>query len=268
MNSILYLIQLLLFDPKLETVFDMIKAQFLLLNDMGIEKLHASVGSSLGGMQSLAVAATFPSRVGRIITISSSARTYPVSVAWRWSQRQVLMSDPNWNGGNYYDSSFPYMGMQISRQIGTISYRSGEEWLHRFGRKRVNPSAPHSYQADFEIESYLQHQGERWGLQYDPNSFIVISKAMDLFDLSVEHNGELDLKKGISRIKCPVLVIGIQSDILFPIWQQREIARLLKETGNTRVTHYDLDALYGHDTFLIDVNNVGAAVKGHLEFST
>lgn len=148
------------------------------------------------------------------------------------------------------------------------SYRSGDEWLYRFGRKRIHSSDEVKlFEAEFEIEAYLQHQGEKWCLQYDPNSFLVITKAMDLFDMSIEHNGKLDLHKGMSRIKCPVLVLGIQSDILFPISQQREIVRLLKETGNEHVTHYDLDALYGHDTFLIDINNVGAAVKGHLEFA-
>lgn len=104
----------------------MVRAQFLLLDHLGIKKVHASVGASLGGMQSLAAAGVFSDRVGRIVTISSAARTYPVSIAWRWTQRKALMSDPKWNQGDYYDGEFPFVGMEIARQVGTIRYLIGE----------------------------------------------------------------------------------------------------------------------------------------------
>jgi homoserine O-acetyltransferase len=245
------------------SVFDIVKSQFLLLDSFGIDRLHASVGSSLGGMQSLAAAAMFPERVARCISISACGRTYPFSIALRYAQRRVLMADPNWNGGNYYGKVFPKAGMKHAREIGTISYRSGPEWDQRFGRKRANPETMPNLCPDFLIETYLDHQGEQFSLRYDPNSLLYISKAMDLFDLADLEEG--DYEKALTRIECPTLVMGVHSDILFPIWQQQEIAQMLRDIRKAPTTYYELNALYGHDTFLIDLQTVGAAVKGHLE---
>lgn len=234
------------------------------------------------------------------------------------------MADPNWNKGFYYDKVPPHSGMKLAREIATISYRSGPEWEQRFGRKRAQPTTTPSLCADFLIETYLDHQGERFCLQYDPNSLLYVSKAMDMFDLSASTSAETairrarntlrlqegkgssapenaatppeeqaaacvtgtpaaelkakeelqddpkaqlnDLKQGLSTIKdIPTLVLGIQSDILFPVWQQKEVADCLRETGNKNVTYYELDSMYGHDAFLLEIVNVGSAVKGHLE---
>ncbi|KAF8985815.1 hypothetical protein BGZ46_001783 [Entomortierella lignicola] len=306
------------------TIFDMVRAQFAMLDSMGIKKLHASVGASMGGMQSLAAALLFGDRVGKVISISAAARSHPYSIALRFTQRQVLMADPNWNKGFYYDKVPPHGGMKLAREIATISYRSGPEWEQRFGRKRSQPNTTPSLCADFLIETYLDHQGERFCLQYDPNSLLYVSKAMDMFDLSASVSSETairrarntlrlqegkgssapenaatppeeqaacstgvtkpveskeksdtpndpkaqlnDLKKGMSTMKdIPTLVLGIQSDILFPVWQQKEVADCLRETGNKNVTYYELDSMYGHDAFLLEIINVGSAVKGHLE---
>ncbi|KAF9420059.1 hypothetical protein BGZ94_009238 [Podila epigama] len=315
------------------TIFDMVRAQFEMLNSMGIQKLHASVGASMGGMQSLAAALLFKDRVGKIVSISAAARSHPYSIALRFTQRQVLMADPNWNKGFYYDKVPPHSGMKLAREIATISYRSGPEWEQRFGRKRSQPTTTPSLCADFLIETYLDHQGERFCLQYDPNSLLYVSKAMDMFDLSASISAETalrrarntqrlqegkgssapenaatppeeqqacatsacsvtegqqqdqgqskkneggdldspkaqldDLKSGMSALKdIPALVLGIQSDILFPVWQQKEVADCLRQTGNKNVTYYELDSMYGHDAFLLEVVNVGSAVKGHLE---
>ncbi|CAG8534231.1 uncharacterized protein OCT59_003144 [Rhizophagus irregularis] len=311
------------------TIFDMVRAQFLLLDHLGINKLHASVGSSMGGMQSLASAWLYPDRVSRLISISACARSHPYSIALRHTQRQVLMADPNWNKGFYYNSIPPHVGMKLAREIATISYRSGPEWEQRFGRKRQFEEQSPALCPDFLIETYLDHQGERFCLQYDPNSLLYISKAMDIFDMSgsvleklkrlrsantkklfnarshndahhvicdtssslskesftksslkstserkhisslasnVNKNELEDLVQGLSIIKHPSLILGVQSDILFPCWQQKEIAECLRMGGNEDVTYYELDSMYGHDTFLIDLTNVGSAVKGHLEF--
>ncbi|GJJ76404.1 homoserine O-acetyltransferase/O-succinyltransferase [Entomortierella parvispora] len=318
------------------TIFDMVRAQFEMLNSMGIKKLHASVGASMGGMQSLAAALLFKERVGKVVSISAAARSHPYSIALRFTQRQVLMADPNWNKGFYYDKVPPHSGMKLAREIATISYRSGPEWEQRFGRKRSQPTTTPSLCADFLIETYLDHQGERFCLQYDPNSLLYVSKAMDMFDLSASNSAETalrrarntvrlqegkgstapenaatspeeqliqqqqeqavcstgsgsavaeaaakakakddlddpkaqlnDLKAGLSTIKdIPTLVLGIQSDILFPVWQQKEVADCLRQTGNKNVTYYELDSMYGHDAFLLEIVNVGSAVKGHLE---
>ncbi|KAI8891357.1 homoserine O-acetyltransferase [Backusella circina FSU 941] len=316
------------------TVFDMVRAQFKLLDSLGINKLHASVGSSMGGMQSIAAAKLFPDRVKRLISISACARSHPYSIALRHTQRQVLMADPNWNKGFYYKGIPPHVGMKLAREIATISYRSGPEWELRFGRKRANENQSPALCPDFLIETYLDHQGERFCLQYDPNSLLYISKAMDMFDMSqssvaalqaqrqanlVKYESVLkssesdagtlaefcrqatgeqsalegreeeqveepkkktkaalttlsstdpatqDLVEGMKGINMPTLVLGVQSDILFPVWQQKEIAECLKASGNNRVTYYELDAMFGHDTFLIDRVSVGGAIKGHLE---
>ncbi|KAF9114143.1 hypothetical protein BGX27_011571 [Mortierella sp. AM989] len=309
------------------TIFDMVRAQFAMLDSMGIKKLHASVGASMGGMQSLAAALIFSDRIGKVISISAAARSHPYSIALRFTQRQVLMSDPNWNKGFYYDKVPPHGGMKLAREIATISYRSGPEWEQRFGRKRSQPNTTPSLCADFLIETYLDHQGERFCLQYDPNSLLYVSKAMDMFDLSASVSSETalrrvrntlrlqegkgssapenaatppeeqaaacstgatppteskdrndiqndpkaqldDLKQGMRSMKdIPTLVLGIQSDILFPVWQQKEVADCLRSTGNKNVTYYELDSMYGHDAFLLEIINVGSAVKGHLELN-
>ncbi|EDQ91929.1 uncharacterized protein MONBRDRAFT_23216 [Monosiga brevicollis MX1] len=247
----------------LVTVQDMVRAQFRLLDHLGIHRLHASVGSSLGGMQSLTAAALFPERVNSCVSISAAHRAHPTAIALRYMQRRIIMSDPHWAGGNYYDNTFPVVGMKHAREVATISYRSGPEWSDRFDRQRIE-GAKHSFQPEFLIETYLDHQGTQACLRYDPNSLLYISKAMDLFDLT---EGFATPEEALERIGCPTLVIGVQSDLLFPVSQQQELVRLLRRSGNRRVTYFELDALYGHDTFLIDVQTVGAAVKGHIEHS-
>ncbi|KAF1961923.1 homoserine acetyltransferase, partial [Byssothecium circinans] len=314
------------------TMEDMVRAQFRLLDNLGIEKLYASVGSSMGGMQSLASGVLFPGRVGRIVSISGCARSHPQTIAMRHIQRQVLivlMTDPNWNRGFYYDNVPPHAGMKMARELATVTYRSGPEWEQRFGRRRADPSRPPALCPDFLIETYLDHAGEKWCLQYDANSLLYVSKAMDLFDLGHEHrsminkvrhqnqgklqaflegrapeNGDSpdacsltlpdqpyeereqptdeasvntetrpdeapeDLVAGLKPLaNIPALVLGVASDSLFPAWQQEEIAHTLKRTGNKNVTHIELGkdkSLFGHDTFLLDLENVGGAVKSFL----
>ncbi|KAF8470849.1 Alpha/Beta hydrolase protein [Kalaharituber pfeilii] len=300
------------------TLQDMVRGQFRLLDHLGIDTLYASVGSSMGGMLSLASAALFPGRVSRIVSISGCARSHPYSIAMRHTQRQVLMADPAWNRGFYYDS------------IATITYRSGPEWEQRFGRHRADPSRPPALCPDFLIETYLDHAGEKWCLQYDANSLLYVSKAMDLFDLGAENARECeeirernrwkvdasaprpaegggegrgkddtsctltlpavpyteiarpiaptsdapnapseDLVNGLLHLSHhPTLVLGVASDILFPAWQQREVAETLRGVGNRKVTHVELGedkSLFGHDTFLLDLVNVGGAVGRFLK---
>ncbi|KAI1031765.1 hypothetical protein LB504_000182 [Fusarium proliferatum] len=299
------------------TMDDMVRAQFRLLDHLGIDKLYASVGSSMGGMQSLAAGVLFPSRVGRIVSISGCARSHPYSIAMRHTQRQVLMMDPNWNRGFYYGKVPPHAGMKLAREIATVTYRSGPEWEQRFGRRRADSSKPPALCPDFLIETYLDHAGEKWCLNYDPNSLLYVSKAMDLFDLGVEHqratrarrqereknlaSGEAsplspdacsltlpnkpyeeqpgshpdpsdatvipgsrppeDLILGLAPLRdTPTLVMGVASDILFPAWQQREVAEAVRLAGNRNVTHVELSeemSMFGHDTFLLDLKYIG-----------
>lgn len=242
------------------TVGDMVRAQLKLLDSMGIERLHATVGASLGGMQSLELASIAPDRVARIVSISAAARSYPQSIALRFVQRQAVMADPDWREGHYYGESFPYRGQRVAREIGTITYRSGPEWQDRFGRGRPHGHTPR-LDADFQVESYLAHQADKFCLQYDANSYLYISKAMDLFDLLKEND---DGSTPIDRIAAPALVVGVTTDVLFPVWQQRELAEELSKRG-VSVDYVELDAAYGHDTFLIERDRIGTALRRHLE---
>jgi homoserine O-acetyltransferase len=246
-------------DFPILTVADMVRCQFLLLDHLGIERVQACIGASLGGMQSLMAAALEPQRVARVVTISAAGRSYPKSIAMRFVQRSALMADPDWRGGRYYGETFPHVGLKVAREIGTITYRSGPEWRERFGRARVDDRTPR-LGADFQVESYLVHQGEKFCLQYDPNSYLYISKAMDLFDLG---DGQPSYEEGVARVQCPALVIGVTTDILFPSWQQAELARLL-EKGGARTTHVELDSPYRHDTFLLELEAVGEPIRRHL----
>ncbi|EAU84662.1 homoserine O-acetyltransferase [Coprinopsis cinerea okayama7 len=295
------------------SIFDMVRAQFHLLDHLGIKKLYASVGCSMGAMQSLAAGWLFPQRVGKIASISGTARSSPSAVAMRYAQRSVLMADPNWNNGFYYDGLPPHTGMKLARQIATITYRSGPEWESRFGRQlRPMPESDTSENGvrtpalcpDFLIETYLDHQGEQFCLKYDANSLIYISKAMDLFDmtlpalqaLNIRSEGSTqpshphgnvmthktshskshpppvnppphlsDLAAGMAPLAhIPTLVLGVQSDILFTVEQQREVVDALRMAGNENVSYYELGGVWGHDTFLLDVVNVGGALRGFL----
>lgn len=248
---------------------------------------------------------------------------------WPLTLPAVLMMDPNWNRGFYYGGIPPHGGMKLAREIATVTYRSGPEWEQRFGRRRADPSRPPALCPDFLIETYLDHAGEKWCLEYDPNSLLYVSKAMDLFDLGQEHRNRInkvrqensgklqaywegrvpaydansdicsltlpdkpyeekeqsadedtvgveaashevpaDLVAGLKPLaNTPALVLGVASDILFPAWQQREIANTLKRTGNKNVTHIELGeekSLFGHDTFLLDLEHVGGSVKSFL----
>lgn len=247
-------------DFPILTVQDMVRAQLLLLDRLGIHRVYASVGASLGGMQSLLIAALEPERVGRLVSISAALRSYPQSIALRFVQRQAVMNDADWRDGRYYGVSFPHRGMKVARGIGTITYRSGPEWQARFGRKR--PDGPPRLDEDFQVETYLAYQGEKFCLQYDANSYLYISKAMDLFDLRPEEPH----REGptIDDVQCPSLVVGVTSDFLFPVRQQRELAESLRKAG-AEVTYFEIDAPFGHDTFLIERDTVGDAVRAHLE---
>ena len=305
------------------TMEDMVHAQFRLLNAFGIDKLYASVGSSMGGMQSLAAGVLYPARIDKIVSVSGCARSHPYSIAMRHTQRQVLMMDPNWNRGFYYNGIPPHAGMKLAREIATVTYRSGPEWEQRFGRRRADPSRPPALCPDFLIETYLDHAGEKFCLEYDANSLLYVSKAMDLFDLGREHQDETARRRQLNAIKLsdrpnlqagqscsltlperpyeeqdipstaltepvsgtsnkppedlvaglaplrnhPTLVMGVASDGLFPAWQQREIADTLRAAGNESVTHVELGediSLFGHDTFLLDLEHIGGNIRAFL----
>ena len=236
------------------TVEDIARGGYEVIRSLKIEKLRCVIGPSLGGMTVLAFAAMFPDAARSLISISGAARSTPFTIALRSLQREMIRKDPAWQGGNYSADAVPVEGMRLARKLGMITYRSAKEWLQRFGRERASvehkPDDPFSI--DFEIEAYLESHASKFVGQFDPNAYLYLSRAMDLFDLA--DHGEGSLPEALKRFKLEsVLVIGVETDLLFPIEQQQELAEGLSGAGR-EVNFARLNSLQGHDAFLVDMD--------------
>jgi homoserine O-acetyltransferase len=228
------------------------------LRTLGITRLRALVGPSLGGMTALAYAMLFPDEVDALVTISSAARATPFAIAIRSVQREAIRSDPAWNGGNYAPPG-PVTGLRLARKLGLITYRSAKEWRERFARERVEARDPDegTFGIEFEVEAYLETHARRFVGHFDANCYLFLSRSMDLFD-AAEHGGSVEA--GLGRIRAAkVLVIGVETDFLFPLDQQEEIATILRKHGRD-VRFVPLPSVQGHDSFLVDYDRFGPAV--------
>ena len=223
------------------------------LDHLGVERLHTVLGASMGGMTALAFALQHPERARALVSISSAARSLPFSIAIRSLQREIIRKDPAWNGGDYLQPAGPVTGMQLARKLGMISYRSADEWAERFGRERALDRGSNGdlFGLDFEVESYLEAHAQKFVGAFDANCYLYLSRAMDLFDLA-DHGGSLEA--GFARIEVErALVIGVESDFLFPVEQQQELATGLQHSiGN--VSFHRLPSIQGHDSFLVDMD--------------
>jgi homoserine O-acetyltransferase len=235
------------------------------LRTLGIQRVACVIGPSLGGMVVLAYCAQFPDEVGNLLSISGAARASPFAIALRSLQREMVRSDPAWRGGNYEPGRGPRLGLRLARKLGTITYRSADEWQQRFGRRRVPGAAgiAGDFRPQFEVESYLEHQAHRFADQFDANAYLYLSRAMDQFDLADHGGGSLAAAFGKFRARRS-LVIGVDSDMLFTIDQQREIAEHLRAAGNT-VEFQAFPSLQGHDAFLVDLPRFEPAIAGFLK---
>ena len=232
------------------------------LRSLGIERVAAAIGPSLGGMVVLAYGAQFPGEVENLVSISGAAQATPFAIALRSLQREMVRSDPSWRGGNYPPGRGPRLGLRLARKLGTITYRSQQEWDERFGRRRVPETAGLSgdFRPQFEVEAYLEHQALRFADIFDANAYLYLSRAMDQFDLA-EHGGG-SLAAAFDRIKVRrSLVIGVETDMLFPVAQQREIADHLRDAGGS-VEFHAFPSLQGHDAFLSDLARFEPAIGG------
>jgi homoserine O-acetyltransferase len=241
-------------------VEDIARAGREALRTLGIARVAAVIGPSLGGMTVLAYCALFPDEVDHLVTISGAARATPFAISLRSLQREMVRSDPAWRGGNYEPGRGPRLGLRLARKLGTITYRSAAEWDERFGRRRVPETAGLSgdFRPQFEVEAYLEHQAQRFADAFDANAYLYLSRAMDQFDLADHGAGSLAGAFARFRLQS-ALVIGVETDMLFPIGQQRELAELLRAPGRT-VEFHAFPSLQGHDAFLADLQRFEPAI--------
>jgi homoserine O-acetyltransferase len=239
---------------------DMVNVQARLIEHLGISRLRGVLGSSLGGMLALQMAALHPERVRSAAGIATPGRAYSFSIAWRAVQRWMVMNDPRWNGGDYPPGEGPSQTLTLARAVGMLSYRSPQEFDKRFGRD-FNGVNPFDLSGHFEVESYLLHNAAKFGRRFDANCYLYLARAMDLFDLG---RGAPSYPEGVARIRCPTLIVGFTSDLLFPVAQQREVAGLLRERQRP-VRYVEFETVHGHDAFLIDIERLGAELTAFLE---
>ncbi len=240
-------------DFPILTLEDIAVAGKAVLDHLAVSSLYSLVGPSMGGMTSLAFAAMYPGVARSLVLISSATRALPYAIALRSLQREMIRRDPEWRAGQYEQDAGPIGGMRLARKLGMITYRSGKEWEIRFGRERISTEHPPGdpFVADFEVEAYLEHHANKFTGQFDANCYLYLSRASDLFDLA-EHGGSI--QAAMSRIESDrVLVIGVETDFLFTIHQQRELAARFEEAGKP-VSLVELDSIQGHDSFLVDMD--------------
>jgi len=232
---------------------DIAESAYRVVGHLGIEVLHAVVGCSMGGMSGLAYCVAHPGATRSFISISSCTRSLPFSIAVRSLQREMITRDPKWQHGLYDRSDPPVAGQRLARKLGMVTYRSPQEWEKRFGRERSTDQheVGKQFQIDFSVESYLQNHAEKFSGGFDANCYLYLSRASDLFDFS-EHGGSL--QAAFSRLELErTLVISVETDILFPPHQQRELAEGLAKVCEDS-TLVELDCIRGHDSFLVDMD--------------
>lgn len=238
---------------------DVARAGHVVVEHLGIDRLCAVVGASMGGMTALAYAAGYADRVQGLLLISSAARCLPFAIALRSLQRELIRSDDAWRNGDYATDAPPVQGMRHARKLGMITYRSAAEWAQRFGRERTTEggTAGERFGIDFEVESYLEAHANKFIGTFDANCYLYLSRAMDLFDIA-DHGGSV--AEGLKRVRARrALVIGVESDFLFPPHQQRELAAGLRRAV-TDVEFRLLASIQGHDSFLVDMDRFRPAV--------
>lgn len=259
------------------TVGDMVNAQKKLVEYLGIKQLFAVAGGSMGGMQVLQWTVSYPDMVKKAIAIATTASTTPQQIAFGAIGRKAITDDPKWNGGDYYGKKIPSQGLALARMIGHITYLSDASMQKKFGRlqqdsyvagtkdtasaslSEFSPELSHEFAPNFQVESYLNHQGDNFTKRFDANSYLYITKAVDYFDLS--KNGSLI--EGFSGVTAKYLVISISSDWLYPPYQSQEIVSAL--TANGVDTRYEeIRSQYGHDAFLLEEGQLSYLIRSFL----
>lgn len=235
------------------TVYDMVEAQRFLIDHLGIKKIHAVTGGSMGGMQALQWAVSYPDRVQNAIVLASTARVSPQTIALNEVARQAIYADPNWNRGNYYNGEHPNKGLALARMIGHITYLSDASMHQKFGRRlQSRPELGYDFETEFAVESYLRYRGNAFTGRFDANSFLYITKAIDYFDMSY---GLPAMADAFDHVKARFLIVSYTSDWLFPSAQSKELVRALLKRG-VDATYMEIQSSYGHDSFLLEVERL------------
>ena len=249
-------------DFPVVTVEDWVEAQAQLADRLGIERFAAVMGGSLGAMQALQWTLSYPERVRHALVIAATPKLSAQNIAFNEVARQAIMTDPDFHGGHYYEKGVvPRRGLRIARMIGHITYLSNDAMMERFGRMLRDKDKPgFDFDIDFEIESYLRYQGDKFAGYFDANTYLRITKALDYYDPAAEFGG--DLSKAFARAKAAFLVVSFTSDWRFAPMRSREIVRALLD--NRRILSYlEIDAPQGHDAFLMDDARYFGALRAY-----
>ena len=246
------------------TVADIVRAQKKLLDHLGIRKILCGIGGSIGGMQALEWAVSYPEMVRSVIPIASTCRRSALSIGLSEAQRQAIMADPNWNKGDYYVTEPPNKGLALARIIGHITYLSEASLERKFGRRlQENSAFGFDFTTDFQVESYLHYQGLKFVERFDANSYLYITKTMDYFDLA-EQRGSGSLVQAFSRASAKFLVVAFSSDWLYPTAQSREMVKAMKMAGRD-VSFCEVETDFGHDSFLLAHDQLTRLISGFLK---
>ena len=248
-------------DFPVVTIEDWVEAQARLADRLGIERFAAAIGGSLGAMQALQWTLSYPERIRHSIVVAAAARLTPQNIAFNEVARQAIMTDPDFHGGHYYDRGVvPTRGLRLARMLGHITYLSGEAMAEKFGRLLRRGTPGFDFDIDFEIESYLRYQGDKFSSYFDANTYLRITKALDYFDPAADYSG--DLTAALARAKAAFLVVSFNSDWRFPPPRSREIVRALLD--NRRIVSYlEIAAPGGHDAFLLEDPRYHAALRAY-----
>lgn len=246
------------------SIRDMVRSQAAVADHLGIARWEAVVGGSMGGMQALEWAIMYPSRVGALVILASCEAASAQQIGWWSVGRRVIRLDPNWRDGEYYDAGpgeGPHEGLAVARMVSQITFRSDDVFTDRFGRELVESLDGFHLWQRFQIERYLEYHGDKLVRRFDANSYLLLTKAMDLHDVARGRNG---LDDALRRISCPVLTVGVSSDILYPPYQSRHIAERAAAVG-VPATYREIESPHGHDGFLIESRAVNQLLGPFLD---
>jgi len=246
------------------TIADMVRAQKALMDQLGIERILAMTGGSMGGMQVLQWCVQYPKMVLSAIPLATTTRHSALAIAFNEVARQAIIADPNWNNGNYYENDKPNLGLSVARMIGHITYLSDEAMRSKFGRRlQTGENFSFNFEGEFQVESYLRHQGAKFVERFDANSFLYVTKAADYFDLT-RQNEQASAADAFSNAAARFMVISFTSDWLYPTYQSRDMVKAMKKNG-LDVSFCEIEAQWGHDAFLLPNQRLSTLISGFID---